>query len=222
MLVALGALVPTSALADVSVNSGGSLVLGLTAASATAVSEEMDVESRFDVADMVDPGSVTGSEDGQTDLANSGTGSVASVSVPKPPTVTARPTKTTTTKTSSKTTAKKTYSSSVPIITTDSERQWSTAHLDQVAKEALAHYDVPKAEWSWVLAANRNVAYRESKNRPGAKSSGGDYQGMHQWSDAWGGANRLDGEWSVYRFVRVYAEGGRAKIRQHWSATVGL
>jgi hypothetical protein len=31
---------------------------------------------------------------------------------------------------------------------------------------------------------------------------------------------RLDPVWSCYRFVRVYAEGGEAKIRQHWKATV--
>jgi len=110
---------------------------------------------------------------------------------------------------------------SAPIITNDSKTVWSTDRLDRVAREALEHYGVPKAEWNWVLAANRQVAFRESRNRPGAVSSSGTYQGLHQWSPSWGGEVRLNGEWSVKRFVKAYADGGKPNIRRHWKATIG-
>lgn len=109
----------------------------------------------------------------------------------------------------------------VPAITKDSPKKWSTAHLDAVCRAALAYYEVPESEWAWVIAANRNVAYRESGNRPGAISGTGTFQGMHQWSPDWADTERLDGNWSVTRFVKVYAVGGKAKIRQHWKATLG-
>lgn len=109
----------------------------------------------------------------------------------------------------------------VRIVTTDSANKWSTAHLDAVCRAALTEYGVAESEWNWVLAANRNVAFRESGNRPGAKSANGKYWGMHQWNSDWADTERVDGEWSVYRFVKVYADGGKAKIRQHWKATIG-
>ena len=109
----------------------------------------------------------------------------------------------------------------VPIITEDSKTVWSTAHIDRVAREALESYGVPEAEWNWVLAANRKVAFRESRNRPGAISSTGTFQGMHQWSPSWGKAVRLDGEWSIKRFVKAYVDGGKANIRKHWKSTIG-
>ena len=109
----------------------------------------------------------------------------------------------------------------VRIVKSDSAEKWSTAHLDAVCRAALLEYGVPTDEWNWVLAANRNVAFRESGNRPAAKSASGSYWGMHQWNDNWADDERVDGTWSVYRFVRVYAEGGKAKIRQHWEQTIG-
>lgn len=110
---------------------------------------------------------------------------------------------------------------SVPTVTEGTEERWTTAQLDAVASEALAAWGIPTEEWAWVLEANRVVAFRESGNRPGAIGASGKYQGMHQWSPSWAGTERLDGTWSVKRFVEVYAKGGKAKIRQHWKATIG-
>lgn len=117
--------------------------------------------------------------------------------------------------------AKSNQGSSVPVITEDSNTVWSTERIDSIAREALKYYGIPESEWAWVLAANQKVAFRESRNRPGAISASGTFQGMHQWSPSWGGAERLDGEWSIRRFVKAYDDGGKANIRRHWKSTIG-
>ena len=229
-LVALLAISVTPASADAAVGQDSeTLTLGLTGASSASFEDEMAVESRFDVDAIADDSAIEAVD--VADLTTSGgialvdepadAAPVAKVAVAAkaaPVKVAAR--------TVAKTTAAKTTTairSSVPVVYTDTDRKWSTAHLDSVCRAALAAYGVPKAQWDWVLAANRNIVYRESGNRPGAQSASGEYAGLHQWSSSWGKLEmRLDGEWSVYRFVKVYDDGGKAKIRQHWPSTVGL
>lgn len=227
--MALLAISVTPASADAAVGQDPEmLTLGLTGASSASFEDEMAVESRFSIGAIAEDAS-TASMD-VAELAT--TGGIALVGEPaKPEPVKAAPVaaakKSTTASAVAKTTkpaaAATAVKASVPVITADSDRKWSTAHLDSVCRAALAEYGVPKAEWDWVIAANRNIAYRESGNRPGARSASGAYAGLHQWSSSWGKLElRLDGDWSVYRFVKVYDEGGKSKIRQHWPSTVGL
>jgi hypothetical protein len=97
--------------------------------------------------------------------------------------------------------------------------KWSKADVEWVTRRALRDYDIPAREHAWVVAAAVRVATRESGRRPKARN--GQHLGMMQFNSGWkGGDKRLDGKWSVYRFVRVYRDGGKAAIRRHWKATI--
>ena len=90
------------------------------------------------------------------------------------------------------------------------------AQVRSLLKAAAKHYGVD----SWIVTAGLQVAWGESRFRPDARN--GQYVGIMQFGASWGSeAKRLDPEWSIYRFVRVYAEGGKQKVRQHWKATIG-
>lgn len=213
-IAALSAVALTPASADAAVGNGpAGLTIGLTQASSASFGSEMAVSSRFDAAVMADTAT---HPSGDVSSLAQGAG-LALVAEPAPVAPVAP--KATVAKQSAPAAPK----SSVTVVTTDSESQWSTAHLDSVCTAALATYGVPEADWAWVIAANRNIVYRESRNRPGARSAGDSYAGLHQWSASWGTTEeRINGNWSVNRFVQVYAQGGKAKVRQHWASTVGL
>ena len=96
---------------------------------------------------------------------------------------------------------------------------WSREKVASTLTAAAQQYGLTDTETAWIVETGCRVAYRESTYRPDARN--GQYLGLFQFGSAWGTASqRLDPVWSCYRFVRVYAEGGEAKILQHWRATV--
>ena len=96
---------------------------------------------------------------------------------------------------------------------------WTADKVAETIRAAAAEYGLDDKQTAWIVETGVRVAYRESTYRPDARN--GQYLGLFQFNAAWGTAEqRLDPVWSCYRFVRVYAEGGEAKIRQHWKATV--
>lgn len=96
---------------------------------------------------------------------------------------------------------------------------WSADKVAATLRAAAAEYGLDDKQTAWIVETGVRVAYRESTYRPDARN--GQYLGLFQFGSAWASAEqRLDPVWSCYRFVRVYAEGGEAKIRQHWKATV--
>lgn len=96
---------------------------------------------------------------------------------------------------------------------------WTADKVAATLRAAAAEYGLDDKQTAWIVDTGVRVAYRESTYRPDARN--GQHLGLYQFNAAWGTAEqRLDPVWSCYRFVRVYAEGGEAKIRQHWKATV--
>jgi hypothetical protein len=94
----------------------------------------------------------------------------------------------------------------------------SEAEVRTLLENACAKYGVAT---DWIVPVGLQVAWRESTYNPGAVSASGTYVGLFQFGPPWGGEERFSAEWSANRFVKVYADGGKAKIRQHWRATVG-
>jgi len=94
----------------------------------------------------------------------------------------------------------------------------SEAEVRRLLENACAKYGVPT---EWIVPVGLQVAWRESTYNPGAVSASGTYVGLFQFGTSWGGDERFSAEWSANRFVKVYAKGGKAKIRQHWKATTG-
>lgn len=86
---------------------------------------------------------------------------------------------------------------------------------------ACERYDITGSDRTWIVNAGIRIASRESGNSPGAVSPNGEYVGIYQFGSDWSSMeNRLDADWSINRFVKVYKDGGQAKIYQHWRATI--
>ncbi len=98
---------------------------------------------------------------------------------------------------------------------------WSEATVRFMLGRACDHYGITGSEKAWVIGAGTHIAYGES--RFNTKARNGQHRGLMQFNGGWKGteAQKLSGVWSCYRFVRVFDAGGKAKIRQHWRATVG-
>ena len=106
-----------------------------------------------------------------------------------------------------------------PAVQQTSTGAWSRDRVAATLTAAAAKYGLDDEQTAWIVDTGVRVAYRESRYQPAVVNASG-HAGLFQFSSAWGGDERLDPVWSCYRFVRVYAEGGEAKIRQHWKATV--
>jgi len=106
-----------------------------------------------------------------------------------------------------------------PAVQQTSAGAWSREQVASTLTAAAKQYGLDDVQTAWIVETGCRVAYKESTYRPDARN--GQHVGLFQFGSAWGTvAERLDPVWSCYRFVRVYAEGGEAKIRQHWRATV--
>jgi hypothetical protein len=96
---------------------------------------------------------------------------------------------------------------------------WSKGQVSGTLAAAADYYGLTGAKREWIISKGTSIAYKESRYNTHAWNSS-NHIGLFQFSDAWASAeNRLDGTWSCYRFVKVYVDGGEAKIRQHWRAT---
>ena len=120
-------------------------------------------------------------------------------------------------------------------------KSWDKARLRKEVRTAAKHYKLTKAETRWLERAAVDIVFR-LPGKPRCESSGGwrvgsksGCYGIFQFNRAWkrpkaitkklGISKRID--WrqspraSTWRFVKVYKDGGKAKIRQHWKATLG-
>jgi hypothetical protein len=96
---------------------------------------------------------------------------------------------------------------------------WSREQVASTLTAAAKYYGLSETRTAWIVETGCRVAYKESTYRPDARN--GQYLGLFQFGDSWASeSERLDPVWSCYRFVRVYADGGESKIRQHWAATI--
>ena len=116
---------------------------------------------------------------------------------------------------------------------TEYDRVVSAFHAEVRAKDHLTRADVvrlvqiacyqrgiPGEEWAWLEDAIPAITKRESGWRTDAANPTSSALGIAQFLDAWGADRyRRDAVWSIDRMVRVYQDGGKAKIRQHWAAT---
>lgn len=95
--------------------------------------------------------------------------------------------------------------------------RWTPEHVRAALTEACGRYGVPT---DWIVEVGVRVCFRESGGRWWVVNSGG-YAGLFQFGTDWGKLSlRTDPAWSCDRFVRVYRDGGKAKIQQHWAATI--
>lgn len=100
-----------------------------------------------------------------------------------------------------------------------SGKAWSSAKVRSTLEAACAKYGITGSDKAWIVAAGLKVAWGESRYNPSARN--GSHLGIMQFRPEWGtAAQRLNGTWSLYRFVRVFRDGGKAKIQQHWAATI--
>ena len=107
-----------------------------------------------------------------------------------------------------------------PTVQQTSAGAWSRDKVAATLAAAAASYGLDDKQTAWIVDTGVRVAYRESTYQPDARNASG-AAGLFQFMPSWAPLEqRLDPVWSCYRFVRVYAEGGEAKIRQHWKATV--
>lgn len=96
---------------------------------------------------------------------------------------------------------------------------WSRSQVAATLRAAANSYGLSASDTEWIVSAGCSVAYKESTYNTQARN--GQHLGLFQFNNNWGSAaNRLDGTWSCYRFVRVFRDGGKTKIRQHWAATI--
>lgn len=96
------------------------------------------------------------------------------------------------------------------------------AQVRSLIESGCDRYGITGKDRAWVIEAWMRVTWSESRWNPSAQNPNSTACGIAQFLAAWGDKEkRLDPLWSAHRFARVYAEGGKAKIRQHWKATIG-
>lgn len=122
-------------------------------------------------------------------------------------------------------TASRATGTSPPAPATESERAvssgttWSRGQVEATLRAAAGEYGLSAGDTGWIVSKGADIAWRESRYRTAVVNSSG-HAGLFQFSKSWGSlANRTDPVWSCYRFVRVFRDGGKAKIQQHWAAT---
>jgi hypothetical protein len=111
---------------------------------------------------------------------------------------------------------------------------WTEGDIRFVATMAADKYHFKGALRTWAIGACVHTAKREADKKyadkthkrylystHSVKRSG--RCGLHQWGREWAGskAQKTDGVWSCNRWMRVLRDGGKAKIIQHWRATIG-
>lgn len=90
--------------------------------------------------------------------------------------------------------------------------------VEALLRAACNYYGITGDEADWLVEKGTVIAWRESSWRPHARN--GSYIGLFQFGPSWGSeADRLDEQWSCYRFVRAYVDGGEQNLRSHWSQT---
>lgn len=130
-------------------------------------------------------------------------------------------------------------------------KPWSKATLVRVVDKAARDYGISAKGRAWLKRSARDIVYtgehpnildkyerRESSGRHWISANG--CAGLFQFTTVWKQTAvdkrrhkkyhknyRHVTDWrkcphcSTYRFVRVYKEGGTAKVKQHWKATLG-
>ena len=103
-----------------------------------------------------------------------------------------------------------------------SKRALSEAQMRELISNACDKYGIDGADRKWLVAAWLKVTWSESRWVPTAQNPNSTASGLAQFLAAWGPLeDRLDPVWTANRFARVFRDGGKAKIRQHWRATIG-
>ena len=112
---------------------------------------------------------------------------------------------------------------------------WSKDRTRREVRAAAAYYKVPS---KWITDAAIDIVYDGAHESSGCTHAGKGTScvGLFQFNRSWHASKkewrlaraeghtkdwRLSGRASVYRFVRVYRDGGRAAIKRHWRATYG-
>ncbi len=110
----------------------------------------------------------------------------------------------------------------------------SSAKWGPEVERQLRNFGVYTEERKLVIL---NIIHHESTGREDAYNSAGGYAGLVQFGTHWkhdypesyfvendisgpySADNRFSGNWSIYRIVKVLAEGGDDSIKQHWAGT---
>lgn len=133
---------------------------------------------------------------------------------------------------------------SVPTIAQAKAHTWSQARVKQEVVEAGKFYHLSDAKITYLKGAAVDIIFA-LPGKP-AHESGGNYyatngscKGSFQFNSGWHLTKRLSklakkehhhhykGEWrycpecSVYRFVKVYVDGGKPALYRHWKSTLG-
>lgn len=96
---------------------------------------------------------------------------------------------------------------------------WSRGQVESTLRSAAGEYGLSAADTEWIVSKGADIAWSESRYRTAVVNSSG-HAGLFQFSSSWGSLEqRTDPVWSCYRFVKVFKDGGKAKIVQHWAAT---
>jgi hypothetical protein len=114
---------------------------------------------------------------------------------------------------------------------------WSKDRTTLEVRRACNRYGISRTGTAWLQRAAVDIIYTGAHESSGRWwAVGGQHRGILQFTPSWN-QNRADkirhardhgwhSDWrycpscSIYRFARVYKEGGRAKIEQHWKATL--
>ncbi len=112
----------------------------------------------------------------------------------------------------------------------------SRTETRKLVTQAAKHHHLPASDRRWLRAAAVDIIYTGAHESGGSTHAGRGCVGLLQFDRGWH-ANRterriarkaghradwrLSGRASIYRFVRVYKQGGKPAIRRHWAATLG-
>lgn len=114
---------------------------------------------------------------------------------------------------------------------------YSRAKTREIVTEAGHYYHLSNSAIKWLKNAAIDIIYTGHHESGGSTSCrSGSCVGIFQFNTSWhltGDLKKLRkrrhilGDWrksgvlSIYRFVRVYRDGGKHAIRKHWKATLG-
>lgn len=97
----------------------------------------------------------------------------------------------------------------------------SKSEVRQLLENACDKYGVTGSDRTWIIEMGLNISWKESRWNPSAQNKSSSASGLFQFLKAWGPLeNRLDPVWSANRFVKVFVDGGKSKIYQHWRSVL--
>lgn len=107
------------------------------------------------------------------------------------------------------------------------KKRLTKSDVRYIVRVACIERHVPKGKRKWMERAAVDIIFAlpgkpAHESNGNAKARNGDYRGIAQMDIDWGSVKRREQPVTAIRMmVRSYKQGGKAKVRQHWAATLG-